>query len=81
VKSVVLSLALLTGCGFAQRHPITTIAIANSALVVGSGVCAVECDGDIRRASDGVLIGELALSSLVTAVVIETVAVFSQSKF
>lgn len=60
-----LTVALLAGCGAIERHPFTSVAIANTTLVVGAGVCAAECDpGALRGTSEGVLVGELALSSL-----------------
>lgn len=67
----VLALFALFGCGAIQRHPFASTAAANSALVVAAGVCAVECDGNARGASEAVLVGELALSSLAAVWAIE----------
>jgi hypothetical protein len=80
VKRATLALALLAGCNFIQKHPITAVAVANSALVVGAGVCAIECKGDARRAADGVLIGELALSSMITAALADIIVKYHLEK-
>ena len=69
--------ALLAGCGFVHHHPLVSTAITNSALVVGSGVCALDCSGGWRTAADGVLIGELALSSLAAVAAVELIAIYA----
>lgn len=74
MRTVVLAL-LLVGCSFSQRHPFSTIALTNAAVVTGAGVCAVECrDGSIARGlSDATLIGELALSSTLAVLAAEAI--------
>ena len=72
MKRAALIVALLTGCTAIQEHPYVTTAIANSAVTVSAGVCAAECDNNTARGvSDGVLVGELALSSIASLWMIE----------
>lgn len=68
-----LALVACVGCTSIQKHPLVSIAVANSGLVVASGACAIECSYPSNRISDGVLIGELAIVSLVGAAVVETI--------
>lgn len=72
-----LALVAVLGCGAIQRHPFLTTAAVNTTLTVGAGVCALDCSGGWRTAADGVLIGELALSSLAAAVAIAAIASYT----
>lgn len=80
MKSLAIAAALLCGCATVHQHPFATALAGNAALTVGAGVCAIECGGDVRRAADGVLIGELALASALTGIVIEVVAAYAAEK-
>jgi hypothetical protein len=68
MKQLVLSLAVLSGCA---HHPYLTAAAVNSAVVIGAGACALECNGTARGAAEGVLIGELAVTAFFTAMIVE----------
>lgn len=61
---------LISGCaGTIRSHPFASVAVANTAIVVGAGVCAIECGGGARGVSEGVLIGELAVSSAIAWII------------
>jgi hypothetical protein len=75
VKRLALVAALIGGCQYATDHPYkTTIAIANGALVTGASVCAIECGGDPRTASDAVLITE---GAIIGAAVLGIIIIFA----
>ena len=80
MKSIAL-IAALASCGAAKQHPVATTVVLNSALVVGSGVCALDCNGRVERGvSDAVLIGELALSSIAALAAIDFIVSYATEK-
>lgn len=80
MKRLAAMLALLVGCpSTIYNHPFAAPAAINTAVVVSAGVCTVECGpGDARGISEGVLIGELALSSMAALVAIEAIIGYAE---
>jgi hypothetical protein len=74
VKRLALLAALASGCGAVQDHPFTATALTNSAITTTAGVCTFECRGAAQDVSEGALIGELALSSVLAGWVVLWVA-------
>ena len=72
--------AAFASCATIKDHPYGSTALANGALVIGSGVCAAECGGAARGISDGVLIGELAVSSVTVVLAIEFVVAYAEER-